>query len=107
MGAKESNLMENPTRRKIREAEYFLSTMKQAFEDDNAFPYNLSAFLSAARSITWHMQEQYKHRDGFKEWYQNQKKKCLKTQNFGTSEMLEMKMLKQNLYRLERLVKSS
>ena len=65
--------MKNPTRHKIREAEYFLSLMKQAFEDDNAFSYNLSAFLSAARSITWYMQKQYVRRNGFAEWYrQNQ-----------------------------------
>lgn len=63
--------MENPTRRKVREAEYFLSIMKtkQVFKDDNTFAYNLSAFLSAARSITWYMQKQYKHRQNFDEWH--------------------------------------
>ena len=61
--------MENPTKHKVREAEHFLSMMKQAFEDDNTFSYNLSAFLSAARSITWYMQKQYAHRNGFAEWY--------------------------------------
>jgi len=62
--------MENPTRHKIREAEYFLSMMNQVhvFEDDNTFSYNLSAFLSAARSITWHMQKQYGDRQNFDEW---------------------------------------
>jgi hypothetical protein len=43
--------------------------MKQTFEDDDVFSYNLSAFLSAARSITFHMQNQYKRRPGFAEWY--------------------------------------
>ena len=61
--------MENPTRHKIREAQYFLSKMKQFFEDDDTFAYNLSAFLSAARSITFFMQRQYRRRDGFAEWY--------------------------------------
>lgn len=61
--------MENPTRHKIREGEYFLSMIKQAFEDDNTFSYNLSAFLSAARSITWYMQKQYAHCNGFAKWY--------------------------------------
>lgn len=61
--------MENPTRHKIREAKYFLSMMKQSFEDDHTFAYNLSAFLSAARSITFYMQKQYKRREGFDEWY--------------------------------------
>lgn len=61
--------MKNPARRKNREAEYFLSVMKQTFEDDNAFSCNLSAFLSAARSMTFYMQKQYSHRNGFAEWY--------------------------------------
>jgi hypothetical protein len=69
MRAKEGNLVKNPTRRKIREAQYFLSMMKQAFEDDDTFSYNLSAFLSAARSITWVMQKQYARYNGFAEWY--------------------------------------
>ena len=43
--------------------------MRQEFEDDELFAYNLSAFLSAARTITWYMQKQYKHRDGFAQWY--------------------------------------
>lgn len=43
--------------------------MKQAFEDDDKFAFNLSAFLSAARSITWYMQKQYVCRKGFSEWY--------------------------------------
>jgi len=69
MQTKENDSVENITRHKIQEAEYFLSKMKQFFEDDNTFAYNLSAFLSAARSITWYMQKQYKQRDGFAEWY--------------------------------------
>jgi len=59
----------NPTRDKVKEAEYFLSKMRETFEDDDIFSYNLSAFLSAARSITWYMKKQYRHREGFNEWY--------------------------------------
>ena len=61
--------MKNATADKVGEAEHFLSMMKQPFEDDKLFAYNLSAFLSAARTITWYMQKQYKHRDGFAPWY--------------------------------------
>lgn len=61
--------MENPTRHKVREAEYFLGQMKQTFENADEFYWNLSAFFSAARSITFYMQEQYAHQDGFTEWY--------------------------------------
>ena len=61
--------MGNPTKHKVEEAEYFLSALKQLFEDDDKFAYNLSAFLSAARSTTLYMQKQYKHKAGFAEWY--------------------------------------
>lgn len=61
--------MKNPTRHKLGEAGYFLSVLKETYEDDNTFAYNLSAFLSAARSITLYMQKQYKRRNGFTEWY--------------------------------------
>ena len=61
--------MKNATARKVGEAEHFLSMMNQTCEDDKLFAYNLSAFLSAARTITWYMQKQYKHRDGFAQWY--------------------------------------
>ncbi|RCV62845.1 hypothetical protein C5S53_17335 [Methanophagales archaeon] len=43
--------------------------MNEFFKDDEIFAYNLSAFLSAARSITLYMQKQYKHQEGFEEWY--------------------------------------
>lgn len=67
--------IENPTRHKLQEAEYFLSKMKQTLEDDNVFYYNFCAFVSAARSITLYMQKQYKtgknkkDRKDFVEWY--------------------------------------
>jgi len=61
--------VKNATARKVGEAEHFLSMMNQTCEDDKLFAYNLSAFLSAARTITWYMQKQYKHRDGFGHWY--------------------------------------
>lgn len=66
--------VKNPTKHKIQEAQYFLSMMKLAFEDDNTFSYNLSAFLSAARSITWYIQKQYRHKDGFEPWYDSKQK---------------------------------
>ena len=43
--------------------------MKRTFEDDDEFSFNMSAFLSAARSITWHMQKQYAGHGVFDEWY--------------------------------------
>ena len=61
--------MENPTRNKLHEAEYFLDQMKVVYQRHDEFRWNLSAFLSAARSITFYMQKQYKRQKGFAEWY--------------------------------------
>lgn len=33
------------------------------------FPYYLSAFVSALRSVTYYLQKQYAHDERFKEWY--------------------------------------
>lgn len=39
------------------------------YQDDEKFSYFLSAFLSAVRSITFHMQKQFGKTPGFAEWY--------------------------------------
>jgi hypothetical protein len=43
--------------------------MKQTANDWKLFKFNLSAFLSAARSITLVMQKEYAHAEDFKNWY--------------------------------------
>jgi hypothetical protein len=60
---------------KLKEAKYFLEQMNQAFEDDDIFSYNLSAFWASARSITFYMQKQYAHCAGFHKWYSPQQLK--------------------------------
>ncbi|TFH32677.1 MAG: hypothetical protein E4G99_12445 [Anaerolineales bacterium] len=62
---------------KIEEAEFFLSKLRL---DDIDIPqfnlkessFNLSAFLSAARSITFCLQASLNDIEGFKEWYEAQ-----------------------------------
>lgn len=68
------NLVTNDTRFKVDEAFYFLSMMKQTYKNkSDVFYFNLHAFLTAFRSITFYMQRQYKKCNGFPEWYcQNQ-----------------------------------
>jgi hypothetical protein len=61
---------ENPAGDKLLEAQYFLKQMKLVYQDDDEFRYNLSAFLSAIRSVTWHMQKQYERVQKFKRWYE-------------------------------------
>ncbi len=55
---------------KFGEALYFFKCMHETVNNIKTFPYNLSAFLSALRSITFHLQKQFKNKDErFKEWY--------------------------------------
>ena len=68
----------NTTKFKVEEAEYFLSMMKQTIDDEsNNFIFNLNAFLSSARSITFFMQKQYDKKDGFKKWYSTKQEKMM------------------------------
>jgi hypothetical protein len=42
--------------------------MKQTANDWMQFKFHLTAFLSAARSITWVMQKEYADAAGFESW---------------------------------------
>ena len=62
--------MTNDTRFKVDEALYFLSTMKQTYNNhSDDFYFNLHAFFASFRSITYYMQKQYKKCNWFPEWY--------------------------------------
>lgn len=70
--------IENPTRFKLREAKYFLDKAQKAYttyfvdttdENRDNLLFSLGAFFSAARSITYYMQNQYAKRPNFWEWY--------------------------------------
>ena len=55
-------------RYKIGEAKFFLARMEESVSDRVAFRYYLSAFLSAARSVTQYAQEESRSK-GRQEWY--------------------------------------
>jgi hypothetical protein len=63
------------TREKLLEAKYFLEHMIENQAERDAFKYNLSAFLSAARSVTLVMQNEYHNVSGFDKWYNIQQDK--------------------------------
>ena len=76
--------IENPTRFKLREARYFLEQVQKTYREylkndidknRDIFLFNLGAFFSAARSITYYMQIQYAEKDEFWEWYCPQQRK--------------------------------
>jgi hypothetical protein len=56
-------------RQKFHEAAYFYNGMVAHHLNVIIFPYYLSAFLSALRSITWYLQTQYAHNERFGDWY--------------------------------------
>ena len=58
------------TQQKYNEAKYFLGMMKENIEDRQKFKYDLSAFVSAARSVTLVLQTEVKSKNrDFDEWY--------------------------------------
>ena len=56
-------------RDKLLETIYFLTRLRETRSDRAAFKHNLSALLSAARSVTYVMVLEYKHIPGFQKWY--------------------------------------
>src|SRR2546429_184321 len=58
------------TEDKLQEANYFRNRLKDAGGKKDEFRWNLTAFISAARSVTYIMQKEYRHRKGFWDWYQ-------------------------------------
>lgn len=56
-------------RQKFNEAAYFYNRMLKHRLNVILFPYYLSAFLSALRSVTWYLQKQYAHNEQFGSWY--------------------------------------
>jgi hypothetical protein len=56
---------------KLEEAEYFLMQMVSAAEDREAYKYNLSAFLSAARSVLNYAKTEAKQKSGSHVWLNN------------------------------------
>ena len=57
------------TKDKLIEAKYFLERMFGVQSERDAFRYNLSAFLCAARSVTLFMQKEFSRVKDFDKWY--------------------------------------
>jgi|ERR1700730_16496474 len=64
-------------RQKFSEAAYFYNGMLPHRTNPVVFPYYLSAFVSALRSVTYYLQKQYAHDERLKEWYA-QKQEAMK-----------------------------
>lgn len=76
------------TRDKLPESRYFLERMTETQSDRDAFEYDLSAFLAAARSVTAIMQKEFGKVSGCKDWYEEMQ---VKLQNDNTMRLLKDK----------------
>lgn len=56
--------------KKIAEAEYFLAQMQKEENNRDAFTFNLSAFLSAARSVLQYASNEAESKPSGKKWYE-------------------------------------
>jgi hypothetical protein len=54
---------------KLNEADFFLNKLEKHYQDSPEVRYYLSAFISAARSVTWVMRSEYHERSGWNEWF--------------------------------------
>jgi len=62
---------------KFAEAHYFLGKMMDDYHDPAPFRYNLNAFLQALRSVTFVLQKDLAHRDGFQDWYPERQERMM------------------------------
>ena len=76
--------MMNNTQEKMVEAKYFLERMIEFQTARIPFKHNLSAFLSAFRSVTFFMQKEYSGDESFKLWYSTKQKE------FDTNEKMDL-----------------
>src|SRR5207249_2882101 len=54
---------------KLQEASHFLGQMRSSLEDPEVFRYNLSAFLSAGRSVAQYALKEAQTKPGGQVWY--------------------------------------
>jgi hypothetical protein len=62
-------------REKYRGASYFYTQMSKASDEPDAFRHNLSAFLSAFRSVTLYLQAESSSDPRFGSWYEEKRNK--------------------------------
>jgi hypothetical protein len=63
---------------KLESAKYFLEQMIANIEIPKIFAFNLSAFLSEARSVTLVMQSEFRSYSGFAKWYKTKQEEMRK-----------------------------
>jgi hypothetical protein len=59
------------TENKLEEARYFLNQLNDNLNNPQFLGFNLSAFITAARTVTYFMQKEYATKPNFSSWYEN------------------------------------
>ena len=59
---------------KFQEAHYFIEQMMDEYHNPMPFRFNLNAFLQSLRNVTFVLQKDLSHRDGFRNWYSKRQK---------------------------------
>lgn len=59
---------------KLEEAKYFLDKLVGSTENERHVKFNVSAFLSAARSVTLYLQKEFHDNPNFQSWYISKQK---------------------------------
>jgi hypothetical protein len=63
---------------KLEAAWHFLEEMRKSMENRKVFVFNLDAFLSTSRSVTFVLQNELSHNPKFKEWYSQKQEEMKK-----------------------------
>lgn len=61
------------TQYKLEEARFFLAHLDKHWRHVPQVDFYLSAFVSAARSVTWIMKSEFSHLSGWVKWYESKK----------------------------------
>lgn len=91
-----------PAREKLNEARYFLGQMQDT-KMEPEFQYNLSAFLSAARSVTIYLQKQCAGEPEFDEWYSEKQEEMRDSPLFEAMKEARNHALKEDYPRVQGL----
>lgn len=60
------------THDKYNEAHYFIEQMMVEWHRPEPFRWSMNAFLQALRNVTFYLQNELAHQDGFRAWYEGQ-----------------------------------
>jgi hypothetical protein len=62
--------LRSSTLKRLCEAGFFLGKMNETYlAPDHQFDCYMTAYIMIARSVTWIMQSEFRHKDGFSEWF--------------------------------------